>query len=276
MEFKWNSYEVNIMSEKEKQQSNNFCVDCGRYTTDKKITLDSGGNYFFFCSNCKKVWCLNCMTLYTQKSPRRTYISGHKGRVKCPECSRQVQISKLPKDLPFKQVREDKEWKSVKQDEINEILEILDVEKYSDVFENMEEITNCFRLIYIIENVLRRFIQERLLKEGYSQIKDLEEKQLDNIIEKRKRQEEKQRYLPERGEHDVVYFDFIELNKVFDNQWKIFKDYFEDQNWIMQRIKDIYNIRNRVSHNSNLISGDEIVSVKVYCKEILKQISKYL
>ena len=216
------------------------------------------------------------MTTYTQKNPWRTYKLGNKGKISCPKCDKTVLMQRLPRELSFKQIKKSKEWKGIEKYDINEILEMIDIKKYEDILENLEGITVCYQIIFIIENILRRFTQNILLIEGYTQLKKLRDRKLNKLISRYKSQESMKKYLPLRGDHDVFYLNLIELNIIFINYWKFFKEIFVSQTWITQRIKDLYDVRNRVAHNSCFLTADELNSVKIYSKQIIKQISDYL
>ncbi len=200
-------------------------------------------------------------------------LLGNKGKAKCPKCNKVLMMQKLPKEIPFKQIRIQKEWEGMRQDDVTEVLRLIDTIEYSDILNNLVEITTCYQLIFITENILRRFIQKILTKEGFPQIKNLHDKKFNKSIGDFKTKDLKQKYLPLRGDHDIFYLNFIELKRFFTKYWEYFKNIFESQTWINQRIEDLYNIRNRVAHNSYLLTEDELNSVKLYSKQIITQIS---
>ena len=155
------------------------------------------------------------------------------------------------------------------------ILDGIEPKKYDDIIEQYHIIGTCYKWIFITENILRKFIIQILLKLGISEIRSLKDSKLTKKINIRIKQEENRRYLPIRGDHDIYYLDLIDLNKIFQNHWEYFKDYFDSQGWICQRIVDLYAIRVRVAHNSSNLSQDELISATAYCKEIIKQIDPF-
>jgi hypothetical protein len=70
--------------------------------------------------------------------------------------------------------------------------------------------------------------------------------------------------------------DFIDLNGIIVNHWNVFINYSDSQDWITQKIKELYGIRNRVAHNSMYLTDDTLELVKAYCKAIIKQIDLYI
>lgn len=99
---------------------------------------------------------------------------------------------------------------------------------------------------------------------------------LNDKIKKRIEQEKNKKYLPIRGDHDIYYLDLIDLNRFFQKHWIIFKNFFDSQGWITQRIIDPYEIRKRMAHNSGNLTEDELLSVAAYCKQIIKQVAPYI
>jgi len=91
------------MDAKNRPNSPYYCVICGRNTNNKKYFVDEWGNYFLSCSNCKKVWCVECMGQLTKLGPRKTYKLAKKGRMECIYCNQFMPIIKLPQNLPFVQ-----------------------------------------------------------------------------------------------------------------------------------------------------------------------------
>ncbi|MHA1248996.1 MAG: Swt1 family HEPN domain-containing protein [Candidatus Helarchaeota archaeon] len=152
----------------------------------------------------------------------------------------------------------------------------IDYKKYNNIFDQLKLPNAMFQYIFVCENILRKFIIQVLDENGYPLIDSIGNAKLTKSIQDRKKQEAKQNYLPIRGDHDIYYLDLIELNRIIAHKWKdCFEDKFEDQDWIIARIKSLYSIRNRVAHSSSLTS-DELKSVETYCREIIKQIDTYI
>lgn len=69
----------------------------------------------------------------------------------------------------------------------------------------------------------------------------------------------------------MFYLDIEDLGKIIQNNWELFKNFFPEQHWITQKIKEIQDIRNLVAHNS-YVGETERNLLKSYYNQILKQI----
>jgi len=152
----------------------------------------------------------------------------------------------------------------------------IDPKKHSIIMKNYQIIGTCHKWIYLTENLLRLFIEQIFIKEKSSILNPLYNSATDTKIKSRKVEEKKKLYIPIRGGHDIFYMDFIDLNGIIVNHWNIFKNYFDSQDWITQKIKELYEIRNRVAHNSMYLIDDTLELVKAYCKAIIKQVYPYI
>ena len=153
----------------------------------------------------------------------------------------------------------------------------IDYRKYEEIFDQLKLPSIMFHYIFMCENSLRKFIIQVLVNNGYPSIESIGNRKLTNAIEDKKNKEVNQNYLPIRGDHDIYYLNFIELKNIIMHLWnKFFKDYFERQSWICERIESLYSIRNRVAHSSGYLTSDELKSVETRCREIIKQIDKYI
>ncbi len=148
----------------------------------------------------------------------------------------------------------------------------IDYNKYSDIIDDLNLPNQMFQLIFVCENILRKFIIKILNNNGISSISSLGFTGLTNRINSRKNNESKRTYLPIRGDHDVYYLDLGELKKVIINGWDFFRGKSITQSFISDKIDSLHAIRNRVAHNSGALTEDELKSVETYCREIIKQI----
>src|SRR5690606_24355890 len=98
-------------------------------------------------------------------------------------------------------------------------------------------------------------------------------KSIRDTIAGRKRTESKNRWVSIRGDSDLFYLDFIELNSLIQNNWELFKDYFPDQAWISAKLNELYSIRNLVAHNS-YVGEHERNILQVNFRSIVKQLKR--
>lgn len=137
------------------------------------------------------------------------------------------------------------------------------------------EMSELYAVLYCIENSLRNVI-DKILTESFGV------NYFDNIvvpkdvkkgIETRKKDEALNKWLPLRGDKDIFYLDFIDLAKLIENNWNVFKTIFPTQAWISTKIEELYKVRCLIAHNS-YVGEDEKNMVYLYYKLIVKQISQ--
>lgn len=151
-----------------------------------------------------------------------------------------------------------------------EISEILP----DDIIKKGKEMAEIYFYLYCVENSLRLFIEKVALNklgENY-----FEKLQINSNIEKnikgRKRKEEKNKWLGVRGDSELFYLDFEDLEKIIMNNWDLFKDYFPNLNWITSKLSEMADCRNLIAHNS-FIDEDGRNLLRTYYVNILKQIA---
>ncbi|MFX1237353.1 MAG: Swt1 family HEPN domain-containing protein [Promethearchaeota archaeon] len=153
----------------------------------------------------------------------------------------------------------------------------VDYNKYKDIIGLTKLPIAMFKFIFVCENILRKFIIRMLDEKGYKSIESIRNAKLTKAIQNRKNQEKNQNYLPIRGDHDIYYLDLIQLNKIFKHLWnECFSDKIGRQSWICERIQSLYDIRNRVAHNSGYLTIEQLKSTETFCREIIKQIDQYI
>lgn len=135
------------------------------------------------------------------------------------------------------------------------------------------QMAEAYTYLYSVENSLRLFI-EKVAKEKYgdSYFQSLNiTRNLQRTIEERMQNASNQKWLSVRGT-ELFYLDFKDLGAVINNNWDIFKDYFPSQDFILPKLNDMAECRNKIAHNS-FINDIERNLMKTYYNVILKQIS---
>jgi hypothetical protein len=94
---------------------------------------------------------------------------------------------------------------------------------------------------------------------------------IEETIKGRKKNEENNRWVSIRGESELFYLDFLELNTLILNNWQIFNEYFPDQAWISSKFSELYGIRNLVAHNS-YVGEHERNILQVNFRSIINQL----
>lgn len=135
------------------------------------------------------------------------------------------------------------------------------------------QMSEAYTYLYSVENSLRLFI-EKVAKDKYGEnyFSSLTiTRSLQRTIEERIKNAELQKWLSVRGTK-LFYLDFKDLGAVIDNNWDIFKDYFPSQDFIIPKLNDMAECRNKIAHNS-YVSDIERNLMKTYYNVILKQIA---
>lgn len=134
----------------------------------------------------------------------------------------------------------------------------------------MAEVYTC---LYAVGNSLRLFI-EQVSKEEYGECYFDEIKipnTLRNTIINRIEKAQKNKWLSIRGDPKLFYLDFKDLGALIDNNWKVFKKYFPNKDFIIPKINEMAECRNLIAHNS-LVEETEKNVIKTYYNVILKRI----
>jgi hypothetical protein len=143
-----------------------------------------------------------------------------------------------------------------------------------EILEKSKEMSEAYMYLYVIENVLRLFIEETLKKalgDSFEQQTIIPPK-IKEKIEARKKNESQKKWLSIRGTSFLFYLDFSEIQAIISSNWEHFKNLFPDQEWIAGKLKELYDCRNLIAHNSYIGELERDV-IKVNFRSIRKQIS---
>ena len=88
-------------------------------------------------------------------------------------------------------------------------------------------------------------------------------KRVKETIDKMKISEQQSKYLHVRGDNDLFHCDFIQIGQIIVSNWKVFKNFFSNENehWVNKYI----NYKNKMfsAHNS-FVYQNERNALKVY------------
>jgi len=143
----------------------------------------------------------------------------------------------------------------------------------ADFFEMANGMTEIYYNLFLFENFLRVFI-ENVAKEKYGENywKKLSiNKNIKDKINKRKEDEKNKRWLSVRGDSFLFYTDLIELKTIFISNFSLFQKFFPKESWITSKLEDLYDLRNKVAHNSYL-TETERQTVETYVNNIYAQL----
>jgi hypothetical protein len=144
------------------------------------------------------------------------------------------------------------------------------------IVDDASKMADTYLMIYIFENSVRNLIRNVLeTKYGKYWWDSHVSKPVKDTVEKRKEQENENRWHGKRGEHPIFYTDISELNSIITKNWDDFKDIIQkDHTWIKHKIEEIKTSRNVVAHN-NPLEKDDIQRIEVNFKDWFKQIGSY-
>lgn len=128
--------------------------------------------------------------------------------------------------------------------------------------------------LFIFENFLRTFI-EKVAKDEYGTNfwKKLSvNKGINKKIKGRKDDEKKKKWMSIRGDSDLFYTDLLDLKTIISSNWSLFRDLFPKEPWITSKLEELYDLRNKVAHNSYL-DWNEQQTVSTYITNIYSQLS---
>jgi len=137
-----------------------------------------------------------------------------------------------------------------------------------DLIQKGKMMSEIYLYIYFVENCLRLFIESAQPENSL-----LLPKEVRNTILRNKASEHQNKFLPLRGNSDLFYCDFVQLQQIILNNWEVFKFNFpqQDQHWLRVKIEDMYRVRNLIAHCGD-VAKDEFEMIKSNFKMILRQI----
>lgn len=135
------------------------------------------------------------------------------------------------------------------------------------------QMAEAYTYLYSVENSLRLFIEKvAKAKYGENYFSQLAiPRALQNTISSRQSNDASNKWLSVRGT-ELFYLDFKDLGAVINNNWDIFKAYFPSQDFILPKLNDMAECRNKIAHNS-YVDDLERNLMKTYYNVILRQIS---
>ncbi|MEO5643961.1 MAG: Swt1 family HEPN domain-containing protein [Bacteroidia bacterium] len=135
-----------------------------------------------------------------------------------------------------------------------------------------EEMAESYAYMYVIENVLRLFLDKILrTKYGDNFFDQIASKEAKDAYRVRKSEEQKHQWIGVRGDSPLFYIDFNEITSLIVKDWETFKVHFPDQNWIKVKLDELTKCRNLIAHNS-ILGAEERQLIRVYFEQIIRQI----
>lgn len=129
-----------------------------------------------------------------------------------------------------------------------------------------------YRILFVFENLVRDFIITRFVElDGEGWFDKRASAGMKKKVEDRQKDEEKNQWHIGRNKQPIYYLDFGDLGLLITNHWNVFKDFFDNQAWLISRIQDAERTRNVIAH-TNLLSSEEGERLEMYLRDFLRQI----
>ncbi len=74
-----------------------------------------------------------------------------------------------------------------------------------------------------------------------------------------------------RNSHAIFYLDSGDLGALITTHWAVFKDFFENQAWVLSRIQEAERTRNVIAH-TNVLAAEEALRLEMYLRDWIKQV----
>jgi hypothetical protein len=121
-----------------------------------------------------------------------------------------------------------------------------------DLVSRAQRMAVVYVAIAAFENSVRQFVSKVLLEsvgaDWWSKVSD----KIREKAESRRKEEEKIRWHTARGDEPVNYTEFGDLASIVGQNWTLFEDYLQSQEWMRQIISTIERSRNVIMHSGEL------------------------
>jgi len=129
-----------------------------------------------------------------------------------------------------------------------------------------------YRMLFVFENLVREFVITRFSElDGDNWFDTRASTDMKKKVDDRRKKEEKNLWHAGRNKQAIYYLDFGDLGLLITNHWAVFKDFFDNQVWIVSRIQDAERTRNVIAH-TNVLAAEEGLRLEMYLKDFVRQI----
>lgn len=130
----------------------------------------------------------------------------------------------------------------------------------------------CYRLLFVLENVVREFVSEVFEdKDGASWFDMRASAPTKKKVADRKAAEAKTQWHAGRNSHPINYIDFGDLALMIQTHYDLFKDLLPGQTWALSRLNDAERSRNVIAH-TNILSEEEVVRLEMLVRDWIRQV----
>ncbi|MFO1226522.1 Swt1 family HEPN domain-containing protein [Roseateles sp.] len=130
----------------------------------------------------------------------------------------------------------------------------------------------CYRLLFVLENVVREFVREVLEEIDSEQwFEKRASRDMKKKVDDRKAAEAKNQWHTGRNAHPIYYLDFGDLALLIQSHWADFKDLLPTQSWAVSRLQDAERSRNVIAH-TNVLSDEEVTRLEMHVRDWVRQV----
>lgn len=142
-----------------------------------------------------------------------------------------------------------------------------------EIIDKGGEMSEIYYNLFIFENFLRLFIEKVATNDLGVNFWDKMSinKKIKKKIKERKDNEKNKKWMSVRGDSDLFYTDLLDLKTIISSNWNIFRDLFPKEPWLTSKLEELYDLRNKVAHNS-FLDRNEQQTVETYITNIYSQL----
>jgi|SRR5437667_1336837 len=135
-----------------------------------------------------------------------------------------------------------------------EIVSRLPIEAFDeDLVSRAQRMAVVYVAIAAFENSVREFVSKVLLENiGADWWTTAVSDKIREKAESRRKEEEKIRWHTPRGDEPINYAEFGDLGSIVGQNWTLFEDYLQSQEWVRQIISTVERSRNVIMHSGEL------------------------
>ena len=135
-----------------------------------------------------------------------------------------------------------------------EIASRLPIEAFDeDLVSRAQRMAVVYVAIAAFENSVREFVSKVLLENiGADWWTTAVSDKIREKAESRRKEEEKIRWHTPRGDEPINYAEFGDLGSIVGQNWTLFEDYLQPQEWVRQIISTVERSRNVIMHSGEL------------------------
>lgn len=127
-----------------------------------------------------------------------------------------------------------------------------------------EKMSRLYVAFFCFENSVRELVAQKLRDAHGDNWWDAHvPPNIKSKVDNRKAQEATNKWHQPRSRTNINYTDFGDMPAIILNNWTVFDDLFDTQEWVKSRFGDMEKSRNVIAHN-NLLEDAEIERIRLY------------